>query len=1027
MDSWEARAKQLNIAITDFWYNLISIDAVKTFISSLTEVVNILDTLVNNSFSSFLIQVGLLTSALTLLGIGFNALKSSTLGVTVGVIALNIAEKGLIVTTRTLTTALLASPLFWTVAVSAGLVGIIKLVDKLNISFKEQQEIVANLSSKLSGLQTELEQLKTKTNRTEQEEKYLKILIEQEKNLKNQLALQTKLLVQREYMSQNTDYDFASDDMLIGYFDRENTNKIEEAINNIKKYNEEISNLDDSNENAKETIDDLNLKITQQKDFLIEQYTVIQGYAKALEEGNEKDTEHYKILVDFLNIIDQVINKTEESTDAKAKNNKQTQSQLSTIEKLQSETEKYASSMELLNKAEKELNTENEISSATLSELLEKYPEIIEQTGLQKDKILELITAKKQESASFIEEEKRKTNKLIDQVQKRLEVYQKELEKIDSVYSAVWLTHVESGAMSESEYQKRLSLSKGLLGTTISRDKDELDRLRNRLSFLNYIQNNLGRIDSTTSASSPASPYESKLDDYLNTLQLIEEKQQEINKTQKQRDLALDEKKVELIQKEIALQQDLIKLNESLLSQQQQTRQSLADQLSAYSDVVTVADDLETLSVDTDKYNKLSDKQKESLDNLISSFTNLNKSINSSKNAMLDAEVAVKNLNDEITKINENIIKTTTKSISDSIATQIKALQKEQKSVIDSMEESLDRYEKRQQNKIDKLKEELEILQKQNEEEDRRLQLAKLQEEIENTLNNKNIRTLKRQADGTWDYVYTYDEEKYSELINQREELLTEYRRKDIIKAKQDEIKALEDATRKEIRRQKDEIEKTKKNYEQRIADYQSFKDKLSELQNLTLEEMKISFNSIMDELKSFTSIWNEYADKLKPINATIGSSISYGGSSGGSRNSYTDSSGKTHYTGGNTNDIRYEDNPHLSKDVVDKVNEARDKLKEAGLFHKGLDVGMFAGNIPFDPKTEAIAKLLKGEIVMTKPQFHNIIPNLFKGLNLPSKSPVQQIFQIDNISLPNVTDGNSFIKAIKNDLPRLALQSART
>ena len=33
-----------------------------------------------------------------------------------------------------------------------------------------------------------------------------------------------------------------------------------------------------------------------------------------------------------------------------------------------------------------------------------------------------------------------------------------------------------------------------------------------------------------------------------------------------------------------------------------------------------------------------------------------------------------------------------------------------------------------------------------------------------------------------------------------------------------------------------------------------------------------------------------------KPINATIGSSISYGGSSGGSRNSYTDSSGKTLY-----------------------------------------------------------------------------------------------------------------------------------
>ena len=46
-------------------------------------------------------------------------------------------------------------------------------------------------------------------------------------------------------------------------------------------------------------------------------------------------------------------------------------------------------------------------------------------------------------------------------------------------------------------------------------------------------------------------------------------------------------------------------------------------------------------------------------------------------------------------------------------------------------------------------------------------------------------------SDGTWDYVYTHDEEKYNSLIKQREELLTEYKRKDIVKAKKMKLKHL--------------------------------------------------------------------------------------------------------------------------------------------------------------------------------------------------------------------------------------------
>lgn len=201
MDSWQAKAKQMAVAATEFWYNLISTDAVKSLIDSLTKIINIVDILVNNSFSSFLLQIGLLTGALTLLKLGFDRLKLSTIGTAVGVAALDIAQKGLIVTTKALTTALLASPLFWIAVASMAIVGVVKLVDKLTVSFKEQQEIVANLNSEINSLETEYEQLKNTKNRTPEQEHYLKLL-EEELEIKKELSrIATKDLMDREFFT----------------------------------------------------------------------------------------------------------------------------------------------------------------------------------------------------------------------------------------------------------------------------------------------------------------------------------------------------------------------------------------------------------------------------------------------------------------------------------------------------------------------------------------------------------------------------------------------------------------------------------------------------------------------------------------------------------------------------------------------------------------------------------------------------------------------------------------------------------
>ncbi len=176
MQSWEAKAKQLSANMSIFWSNLINTDLVKTFLDFLNNLVVLMDKLVNNSFSGFIVQAGLVSGALYSLYLGIKALNSS--GTVLSLIALiktlttNTAM--LSITLSALTKVMLASPLFWTVAVSAGIVGLTKVIDKLSVSLKEQKEIVANLNSEINSLQSEYDQLKNIDNRTEEQENYLK-------------------------------------------------------------------------------------------------------------------------------------------------------------------------------------------------------------------------------------------------------------------------------------------------------------------------------------------------------------------------------------------------------------------------------------------------------------------------------------------------------------------------------------------------------------------------------------------------------------------------------------------------------------------------------------------------------------------------------------------------------------------------------------------------------------------------------------------------------------------------------------
>lgn len=162
-ESSAAKMDKFKASIEGFWQKLISSDTIKTVIDSLNKLVQILDVLINNSFTSTLIQAGLLTTSIVLLGNGFKSIQVNAIKAISGLVGFNAAESGLLATTRALTATMLASPLFWVAAGSLAIFGIIKAVDTLTTSLEEQKEKVENLSkeyedlkSKISGLEGDL-------------------------------------------------------------------------------------------------------------------------------------------------------------------------------------------------------------------------------------------------------------------------------------------------------------------------------------------------------------------------------------------------------------------------------------------------------------------------------------------------------------------------------------------------------------------------------------------------------------------------------------------------------------------------------------------------------------------------------------------------------------------------------------------------------------------------------------------------------------------------------------------------------
>lgn len=163
LDTWDAKANILKNTWTEFVSHVADTSLIKGGLDVITGLVKVLD----SDFGHFVVTVAGVTAAFALSYKGAVALKT-------GITALALAQGPLAAGTlasaaalKTLTAAMLASPLFWVAGATAVIYGIVKAVDALTVTYEEQAQILSDLESEYEttyGEGTRFDELKSRVN-----------------------------------------------------------------------------------------------------------------------------------------------------------------------------------------------------------------------------------------------------------------------------------------------------------------------------------------------------------------------------------------------------------------------------------------------------------------------------------------------------------------------------------------------------------------------------------------------------------------------------------------------------------------------------------------------------------------------------------------------------------------------------------------------------------------------------------------------------------------------------------------------
>jgi hypothetical protein len=1004
-------------SVEGFWQHAINSDIIKTAIDGFSELIDILDILVNNSFSGFVGQVGLTSTAIALLGKGIGALKKSTLGTAVGVFALDVAEKGLLVTTKALTVSMLASPLFWIVAGTTAIYAIIKGVDLLTISLEEQKEIVNALSTEVSTLQSEYDKLNSTDNKTEEQEKYLKLL-EREIELKKQSKLEeTNNLVNKKYFTNNA----SGNDILasaqsgnIGLVsEKSGSGQIEKYIKDLKSLKEELSNSD-----TLQSEKDIQNKINGIEQSLITSRKEIKEYIDML------GTDAPPVLLSLADSIDEVIIKTKEqattATNATSANN----AYRTSYEELNKTFETSTNNLMAYNDMIKELEQNHKLSAENVNKIFKDYPQLLAYLGSEQELREQLIKLKDEEA-------KKQRETYIQMIQDSEEFYNLRIKgnveltnEIKDKYDIDlknFRTLAQAKEQIESTLLKSLSSKWGLYfdatRNALTTDYTELLRVnpdmakqvygdvvkyfRTGSEFNDIVGKFVSSDFSALNLSKTGSDSDSKTDyekPYEKQYQIIKNLNFELDKQNELLSQAEDLDKIPI----------LSDINDKLKDQQ--------DNLHALN---------EERRKEFDVLSKVSNRTKEQEER----YQELVEKIQDTSLEWWRLDTAQKSNLDTIKKINEEQLKSIENQIKETVELEKKlALQKSEnklkEDLLDLEQEifgtTQDEWEEASNTRIDELEEELDLLDekadKEKESEERakrKLEIAELELKLQNLQNQKTVQQLTKDSNGNWQFSYVADQEEIESV-------------QDELKEKQEDFDKWEDQNRLERKRKKiqsqieeeKELQKIKKDsYDSQKKDletaYQNEKnvieatywdidaivaermDTINATHNAKLDEMLVDARDKLSTLKRLYEQALDMQSKIEEINVDSNDSSSGGGS----------------FLGNIWNGF---------KDLI------------------GLDTGGYTGNnegIAYlhNKDNEGIAYLHNKELVLNKLDTANLLKavditrNLVQGVKFPSlvnksSTSTQQIFQISKIEFPNATDTASIQEAILT-LPQIALQ----
>lgn len=158
--------------------------------------------------------------------------------------------------------------------------------------------------------------------------------------------------------------------------------------------------------------------------------------------------------------------------------------------------EKYSDTkknIDLLNEAQRELESNNSLSVGTIQKLNDTYGDFITTTKLSKDEILKLLTAKKQQNKAWINDEIELTSKMLKTALDRLEILRSEQRARNSIAQErrrEFATLVEQGKMSDAQAEQIIG---GFQGSNVDLliVEDEVETLQSKLALYNTFSKSL--------------------------------------------------------------------------------------------------------------------------------------------------------------------------------------------------------------------------------------------------------------------------------------------------------------------------------------------------------------------------------------------------------------------------------------------------------------------------------------------------------------------------------------------------------